>query len=203
MQKRQFLATSLAATVGTLALPTATTANTLTKSANQTGPSLLTVTGAITHINRPPFNPHSDILMGKQKLSFDKARSFDFASLTKLPALTIKPTLEYDGKQHQLSGPRLTEVLHACGIEKNADGERYKLALRAIDGYAVVLTLAQVRKLEFMIATHMDGKAMPLGGLGPLWAIFDAERHAETAALPLNQRFAQCPWGLYHIDITI
>jgi hypothetical protein len=48
----------------------------------------------------------------------------------------------------------------------------------------------------------VDGKPMPLGGLGPLWAVYDADRVPEMAAKPLAQRFAACPWALYHIDVT-
>jgi len=42
---------------------------------------------------------------------------------------------------------------------------------------------------------------MALGGLGPLWAIHDADRIAAVAALPLAERFASCPWALYHIGV--
>jgi hypothetical protein len=47
----------------------------------------------------------------------------------------------------------------------------------------------------------VDGKPMPLGGLGPLWAVYDADRVPEMAAQPLAQRFAACPWALYHIEL--
>ena len=43
--------------------------------------------------------------------------------------------------------------------------------------------------------------AMALGGLGPLWAIHDADRIAAVAALPLAERYAKCPWALYHIGV--
>jgi len=42
---------------------------------------------------------------------------------------------------------------------------------------------------------------MPLGGLGPLWALYDADRFPDMAAKPVDQRFANCPWGLYHIEV--
>jgi len=73
--------------------------------------------------------------------------------------------------------------------------------LRAVDGYTVSLSLAQVRQYRVIVATHLDGQPMPLGGLGPLWAVFDADRHPDMAAKPLPERFAQCPWGLYHLDV--
>jgi hypothetical protein len=53
----------------------------------------------------------------------------------------------------------------------------------------------------FIVATRLDRRPMPLGGLGPLWAVYDADRFPEMAAKPVNQRFALCPWALYHIDV--
>jgi hypothetical protein len=52
-----------------------------------------------------------------------------------------------------------------------------------------------------IVATHIDGAPMPLGGLGPLWAVHDADRIPELAALPLAQRFTTCPWALYHVEV--
>jgi hypothetical protein len=75
------------------------------------------------------------------------------------------------------------------------------VVLRAVDGYAAVVPLAQAKTQGFIVATHLDGEAMPLGGLGPLWAIYDADRVPEMAAKPLSQRFGACPWALYHIEV--
>ena len=77
-----------------------------------------------------------------------------------------------------------------------------KLVLRAVDGYAVTLTRAQARARDFIVATSMDGKPMALGGLGPLWAIYDADRAPDMAGKPLPERFATCPWALYHIEVA-
>jgi hypothetical protein len=70
-----------------------------------------------------------------------------------------------------------------------------------VDGYAAVVSMADVRKYRFIVATHIDGRPMALGGLGPLWAVYDADRFPDMAAKPLGERFALCPWALYHIDI--
>jgi hypothetical protein len=59
-----------------------------------------------------------------------------------------------------------------------------------------------VKAMGMIVATHLDGQPMPLGGLGPLWAVYDADRVPQAAARPLAERFAQCPWALYHIDVT-
>jgi len=160
------------------------------------GPALLTVTGAIGKPNRGPLDPVLDQMMAKQKLAFDKARVFDFAALAAMPATTINPTLEYDQKKHALRGPLLADVLRAAGA-----AETGKLAMRAVDGYAPTISIADARKYGFIVATHLDGKPMPLGGLGPLWAVYEPDRFPDMASKPLDQRFANCPWGLYHIAV--
>lgn len=190
MHKRQFLAVALAAGI----LPASARA----ASAALRGPALLTVTGSIAKPNRGPFDAVRDQMMHKQKISFERARAFDYAALTNLPAHTIRPTLEYDGKAHALRGPLLEELLKAAGAPQD---DAVRLLLRAVDGYAATLTLAQVRARRVIVATHLDGQPMALGGLGPLWAIHDADRIAEMAALPLAERFASCPWALYHIGV--
>jgi hypothetical protein len=190
MDKRQFLAAALAGA----AVPALAQGN---AAKGLKGPALLTVTGAGVRANRGPFDPVRDQMMGKQKLTFTDAHAFDFAALAALPAVHIAPTLEYDSKPHKLSGPLLTAVLRAAGV-KGQDGQ---LATRAVDGYAPVLTVADAAKYRFIVATHLDGAPMPLGGLGPLWAVYDADRFPDMAAKPVDQRFAQCPWGLYHIEV--
>jgi hypothetical protein len=163
-----------------------------------TGPALLTVSGAISRPNRGPFDPALDQMMHKQNISFERAFTLDFAALAKLPAVIIKPTLEYDGKPHLLRGPLLLDVLGFAGA-RPADSAQ--LVLRAVDGFAVTLSVEKARRQRFMVAMLMDGKAMPLGGLGPLWAMIDADRIPELASKPLAQRFGECPWALYHIEV--
>jgi len=162
------------------------------------GPTLLTVTGAIAKPNRGSFDRVADQMMHRQRLSFDKAFTFDFAALAALPAITIKPTLEYDSRPHALSGPLLVDVLKAAGAQT---GDGSNLLLRAVDGYAVAVALARAKAQRFIVATHMDGAPMALGGLGPLWAIYDADRVPEMANRPVGERFTTCPWALYHIEV--
>lgn len=190
MNKRQFL--GAAAVAG--ALPIAGHA----AQPSGRGPTLLTITGDIAHSNRGPLDPALDQMMHKHQVTFAKAWAFDYASLLALPPVTIRPTLEYDGKPHTLRGPLLTDVLARAGATV---GARTILVLRAVDGYNVELPVAQARARRFIVATHIDGNPIPLGGLGPLWAVHDADRVAEMAALPLPQRFAACPWALYHVEV--
>lgn len=191
VNKRNFLTAAASAAV-LPALATAAPAST-----GRT-PALLTVTGAIGRGNRGGLDQALDQMMKKQGVRFDKAHAFDFTAIAALPTVAIKPTLEYDAKPHKLRGPLLTDVVQAAGARL---GDNNKLLLRAIDGYAVPVTVADARRYRFIVATHLDGQAMPLGGLGPLWAVYDADRFPEMAARQLNERFALCPWGLYHIEV--
>ena len=196
MQKRHFLNASLAgALAGAVAAPAWATQNARRP---LSGPPLLTVSGHIGAGNRGPLNLALDQMMAKQKITFDKAQVFDFAAITALPSTSIRPTLEYDGKPHTLKGPLLLELLRACGAKIN---DKTAIFLRAVDGYAAQISATEAEKYRFIVATHLDGQPMALGGLGPLWALYDVERFPDVAAKPLSTRFANCPWAMYHIDI--
>jgi hypothetical protein len=192
MNKRQFLGAAAAA------LPLAGQVKAASLPALPGGPALLTVSGALVRSNRGPFDPALDQMMHKHGVSFSKAWVFDDAALRMLPAVTIRPTLEYDAKVHELRGPLLLDLLAHAGATLS---DKTVLVLRAVDGYKVELPVAQARAQRFIAATHVDGKPMPLGGLGPLWAVVDADRIPEMAAKPLGQRFAACPWALYHVEV--
>ncbi len=193
MKKRHFLNASLA---GAVALPSWAAAQGSRKAPS--GPTLLTVSGNIGAGNRGPLNPALDRMMFKQKIMFDKAQVFDFAALTAMPAVTIQPTLEYDGKPHAFKGPLLLDVMKASGVRVS---EKTMFFLRAVDGYAAQVSAGDVEKYRFIVATHIDGLPIALGGLGPLWAIYDADRFPDMAAKPLAGRFSSCPWATYHIDV--
>ena len=192
-KRRQFLG---AAALGAVAVPSLALAQNAPKA--QKGPTLLTVSGLTGAGNRGALDPLLDQMMAKQKIKFDKAQAFDFAALAALPAVTIKPTLEYDGKPHTLKGPLLADVLKAGGVKMS---DKTTVFLRAVDGYAAQVTAAEIARYRFIIATHMDGQPLSLGGLGPLWAVYDADRFPDMAAKPLPARFAWCPWATYHIEV--
>lgn len=198
MNKRSFLGAALtgAAAAGAGVAPALALAQNGPKA--QTGPTLLTITGLIGAGNRGPLDPALDQMMAKQKMAFSKAHVFDFAALTALPAVTIKPTLEYDGKVHALKGPLLMDVVRATGAKVT---DKTSLLLRAVDGYGVLLSAREAAHRHFIVATHLDGRPMALGGLGPLWAVYDADRFPDMAAKPVDQRFALCPWALYHMEV--
>lgn len=194
MDKRRFIH----ATLASAALPGLALAAPAKGSpgAQPTGPTLLTLSGDVSHPNRGRQDPALDQLMSKHGVQFERARCFTYADLAALPAVEIRPTLEYDGKAHDLRGPLLTRLLDIAGAGRSP---RATVGLRALDGYNVELELAELRRRNLIVATHLDGRPLPLGGLGPLWAVFDPATQPDLAARPLPERFAQCPWGLYAV----
>ena len=183
MKKRDFLTASAFASV--IPMSQATPLKT-----SQEGPVLLTVSGVIGKSNRGPLDPALDQMMVKQGIAFDRAMVFDASTLYRLPSVQIQPTLEYDAKVHTLSGPLISTLTKPLSI-----------VLRAVDGYNVAVSLADLQTYRMVLATHMDGRPLALGGLGPLWAVLDADRVAPFKDKPLKERFALCPWGLYHIGV--
>ena len=192
IERRDFLATAAAAAAASL--PGASQAAT----APVASPALLTITGAVGRTNRPAFDASRDILMAKHAVTFDKAYAIDYPTLAGLPAKRINVTLEYDRKRHELAGPLLIDVL---AIANAARGDAVTLLMRAVDGYAPTLTLADARRYQYIVALRLDGRPMALGGLGPLWAVYEADRFPDMAARPVDQRFATCPWAMYQIDV--
>ncbi|VVD77152.1 molybdopterin-dependent oxidoreductase [Pandoraea pneumonica] len=134
---------------------------------------LITVSGSIARYNRGPVDPALDQLFHKQLVQFEAAYTFDFGTLARMPAQTVMP-----------SNPA-TQIL-----------------LRALDGYVIATTLGQLRDYQFLLATHMDDKPLALGGLGPLWAVYDPAAIPALAGKPLKEQFTLCPWGVYHIQVN-
>lgn len=201
MKKRQFISTaaaSIAGALGASALPAFAAAATA-KDVKTNGPAVLTIAGTIERSNRGPTDAVIDQMMHKQNVQFKHAFAFDLAALEKMPAATISPTLEYDGKPHQLRGPRLAAVLDLLGASKATDTQ---IVFHSVDGYMPQLSFEQLRKYDYILATQIDGMPLSIGGFGPVFAIYDADRIPELAQKPLAQRFALCPWGLYCIEVV-
>lgn len=198
MNKRQFL--SSAALLGaSAATAPAFGGQPVSKRACAASPVVLTISGAIRRHNRGALDPAFDQLLGKHQVKFSEAYGLDFPLIAGMPAVTIKPTTEYDSRPHSLSGPLLTSVLDHVGAPTAGSTQ---IVMHAVDGYAVATTLDKVRAYKFIVATHMDGKPLPLGGVGPLWATYDADNISELSGKPLKDRFELSPWGLYHLQVT-
>ena len=192
MNKRHFLATATA--VGLMPVTPLVSAQ-----VSKTGPALLTVGGLVTKTNRGPVDPALDQMMAKHGVKFAKALALDSERLRRMPRIEIQPTVEYDNKKHKLSGPLLTTALREAGVDLKAPA---RIGLRAVDGYNVSIGLADVQSYRMIVATHLDDQNLGLGGLGPQWAVYEADVIPAFKDKPVKERFGLCPWGLYYIDVA-
>ena len=166
------------------------------------GPTLLTVTGAIARTNRGPSEAAFDQLMHKHKVTFDKAYTFDFATIAALPGVTIRPTLEYDEKVHTLAGPLLTDLVNVAAPSLS---DSSRLLLRAIDGYALVVPVASVRRYRFIVADRPRRPADParrprafVGGIRrrPIPGHGSQTGQGALCVMPLGALSHRCATGL-------
>ena len=99
------------------------------------------------------------------------------------------------------TGQKLTQLDQAtAALQHYIDANRARLGVP--DGYSVRGD-GQLHKTGYpWWVIPATGAGMALGGLGPLWAVYDADKVPEMAARPVAERFGSCPWALYHIDVT-
>ena len=143
--------------------------------AEETGPTVLTVTGAVSESNRPPFDPFADSLFAYHELKFEKAYSFDRAALSALPQVELVANATNWQRPVSASGPRLADVLAKAGVAPEAG-----ITLVALDGYAVELTAAERQAKDWVLALSADGAPLSIGGRGPLWLLDDTGGEALT-----------------------
>ena len=195
MKKREFLSGSAALMLGAVTAASAP----LAAAGHPEQQVILTITGALGKSNRGKSDEMVDQLMHRHGIHFAQAFTFTLAELLNIPAQTIRPTIEYDGKIHELRGPRLMDVLNLAGLlPKQAS----KLVFHGIDGYSPEVKFDLAQKANYIVATHFDGRLLAIGGFGPLFLIYDADHHPEASQQPLKLRFASCPWGLYCIEVA-
>ena len=91
-------------------------------------------------------------------------------------------------QEHSLisEAKRAADAAALCAKAAQAAGARAgagaTLVMRAVDGYTVELPLKQAREQGFIIATHIDGAPLHVGGLGPLWAVYEPDRFPALSA---------------------
>lgn len=73
-------------------------------------------------------------------------------------------------------------------------------AAAMLAGYNAPISLADARSYRMLVATHVGGKPLALGGLRPQWAVYEADFIATFKDKPVKERSSLCPWGLYFVN---
>ncbi len=130
------------------------------------GRVLLTVGGELPVANAPGGHPDDVNFAGYLDLEYRKAAAFDDDMLSALPQHEVKAALFGAPDAATYSGPLLSDVLRASGAEGR------KALPMAFDGYQVEIDWQNIETYQPILATHADGKPLPIGGLGPAIVVY-------------------------------
>jgi len=157
--------------------------------ATPTGPVVLTVAGAVSQTNRPPFDPFEDAFTKYHEKTFERAAAFDRAMLEALGMHQAELRFETWPKAYRFEGPRLRDVLAAAG----ARGET--VTAIALDGFATEIPRALLEAEDWMVAVKRDGRYLDLGQRGPLWILYPPR----GGRAPTHDDEGRWPWSVFMI----
>jgi hypothetical protein len=129
-----------------------------------TGRPILEVSGAIGRTNAP----------GRAL--------FDLAAIEALGLRELTTRTPWTEGEQRFSGVDPRALLAAV----EARGE--ELEASALDGYRVVVPIADLERFPMLLATRRDGRPMPVRERGPLWLVYPWSTHPETVEQPYRGR---------------
>ena len=141
------------------------------QSSRPSGPTILTVTGALSKANRGPTSPFDDAFFKFHEVRFDRAYAFDLAALEALGMKTVRVKYPSWPDRYEFEGPLLRDVLAAVG----ATGQT--LRVFALDGYAADIPMIDILTYPIILALKRNGRYMGIGGRGPVWVIYPRDDH--------------------------
>ncbi len=158
---------------------------------DDSGPTLLTITGEISNPNRTGYNEDTDKFFGYNEVEFDKAAIFSFDALQALTPVTIKADFPKGRQVHTYEGPLLADVLAAAG----ATGKT--VTVQALDGYAVEAPLDEMIAQGAVVAYKRDGEMFGIGDFGPTQIVFPRAERDDLKYMP-DDRWV---WSIFHIRV--
>lgn len=112
--------------------------------------------------------------------------------LEALPQVVIDTTTPWTPGVKRFSGPSLQSVLDSLGI----DGASVRL--EALNDYSADITMEEIGPGHPIIATRIDGEAIPVRGNGPFWIIFPYDSDAKFRTEIV---FGQSVWQLSALTV--
>lgn len=155
------------------------------------GPAILTVSGNVANFSRGPVDPNVDVFFDYNGVAFDTAALFDYAALATLGQVSITTDFPQGAAQHVFEGPLLSDVLRLAGATGTT------ISLRALDGFAVELPLAELLALDPVLAFKRDGAYFGIGDFGPSHMVFARGSRPDLDALDDSTWI----WSIFHIHV--
>lgn len=155
------------------------------------GTVILTVTGNVALPTRGGSSDDVDKFFIYNDIEFDKAAQFDVAALQALPQVAVNADFPMGGRVYLFEGPLLKDVLESIGAVGNV------VTIRALDGYAVDISLADAYAAGAVVALKRDGIPFAIGDFGPTHVVFPRGDRDDLA--DMNDDW--WVWSIYHIHV--
>lgn len=156
---------------------------------------MLTIAGDIDHTNRGAVSEFEDAYFTANGIEFDKAATFDLGMLNhfKKHSFNVKYPKWPVKESQKVTGVLLKDVLESIG----AKGKTVNIT--ALDGYSAKIDLADLEKYPVILATHLNGKPIGLGGRGPLWVVYPWNAFPELSSDLKNESL--WVWSAYFMRV--
>ncbi|MCP5281028.1 MAG: molybdopterin-dependent oxidoreductase [Rhodoferax sp.] len=139
-----------------------------------TGKIILTITGKVGEPNSA------------------KGAEFDMAMLEKLPQHTMTTQTPWEKTPTTFSGPLLRDVLAAA----KASGTNLKAV--ALNDYKTSIPFSDTQAFDMVLASRMNGKAIPVRTKGPLFIVYPYDTRSELRSTTYYERSA---WQLRTLTV--
>lgn len=156
-----------------------------------TGMTLLTVGGEVANWNRGPVHEKRDGFLAFHEIRFNRAMAFDRAMLDALEQGRVTAAPPQVPGPAVFTGPTLKALLTATGTDPET------LLVLALDGYAVELSRADRVAQDWIVATEVDGRPLPIGGTGPLWLVHSPAQ----GPAPSEEEEQRWVWAIFYMGI--
>jgi len=139
-----------------------------------TGPIILTITGAIEHVNA------------------EGRAEFDRAMLKALGTTSFATTTSWTDGKPEFEGVLVRDVLRAVGATGSS------IEAIAINDYSVKIPLSDFDRYDVLLALNMNGKKLTHRDKGPIWIVYPRDDHDELHTASTDAKWI---WQLTKIDV--
>ena len=155
------------------------------------GTVILTVTGNVALPTRDGSSEDVDKFFIFNDITFEYAAQFDVAALQALPQVTVNADFPMGGPVYLFEGPLLKDVFESVGATGDV------VTIRALDGYAVDISLVDAYAAGAVVALKRDGIPFAIGDFGPTHVVFPRADRDDLAGM--NDDW--WVWSIYHIHV--
>jgi hypothetical protein len=156
------------------------------------GGTLVTVHGAIETVNRDRMDNTMEPLFRAYGLDFDTGYGLNAGALGDLDQRSVRVAFPEGGERHVFTGPLVRDVVAL------ADPQGGTITVTALDGYQRDIALDRVMEHDVILATHMDGQTLHLGGFGPAMLVWP--RDTDDALAGMDD--SDWVWGIFSIEVS-